>query len=187
MHTTDRTGGLAPQLLRAAIALFALVALPLPCQANNPGDALVVVAAKFIDGVEWGTGAFVDHDGLILTADHVVHRALAKPLSTMTEGKVPTPTTPVSITVYSSRLAKPLMVDLTVSGNVLGGAYSADQWMDAAFVRVNLTDVQRALALTQLHKHQNRLLILCAAARLPTIRRHCSRELCAASCQHWHR
>jgi hypothetical protein len=146
MHTHSLSRGFAaPLLLRTALALLALAAFPRLCQASNPGDALVVLAVKFSDGTDWGTGAFVDHDGLILTADHVVHRALANPLSTMTDGLVPNSTMPISITVYSTRLVTPLRVDLTVPGNVLGGAYSANQWMDAAFVRVTLTDVQRTM------------------------------------------
>jgi hypothetical protein len=146
MHVHGRARDFAPLLLRTALALLALAAFPHPCEASNPGDALVVLGVTFSDGgTDWGTGAFVDHDGLILTADHVVHRALANPLSTMTDGLVPISTTPISITVYSTRLVTPLKVDLTVPGNVLGGAYSANQWMDAAFVRVTLTDVQRAM------------------------------------------
>lgn len=134
------------KLIWAGLVAFTLASLSQPCRASNPGDAIVVVAAKFNDGsIDWGTGAFVDHDGLILTADHVVHRALANPLSTMTNGSVPTPTTPISITVYSTRFVTPLTVDLTVLGNVLGGTYSGNEWMDAAFIRTTLTDAQRGM------------------------------------------
>jgi hypothetical protein len=145
MCTSGSAPNIASLFLRTALALLALAAFPRPCQASNPGDAMVVLAVKFGDGTNWGTGAFVDHDGLILTADHVVHRALANPLSTMTDGMVPASIPPISITVYSTRLVTPLTVDLTVPGNVLGGAYSANQWMDAAFIRLTLTDVQRAM------------------------------------------
>jgi Trypsin-like peptidase domain len=138
--------GFATSLLRTVVALLAFSALSSPCRASNPGDAIVVLAVKFSDGsTDWGTGAFVDHDGLILTADHVVHRAIANPLSTMTDGSVPASSAPIGITVYSTHLVTPLTVNVAAAGNVLGGAYSANQWMDAAFVRATLTDVQRAM------------------------------------------
>lgn len=146
MHAHNHAHGFASLLLRTALAMLALAAFSSSCRASDPGDAIVIVASKFSDGsTEWGTGAFVDHDGLILTADHVVHRALANPLSTMTNGSVPASTTPISITVYSARLVTPLTVNLTVPDNVIGGAYSANDWMDAAFVRVTLSDVQRMI------------------------------------------
>lgn len=132
--------------LLVALAILGLASVPVPCLASGPGDSMVIIAVKFSDGItEWGTGAFVDHDGLILTADHVIHRALAKPLSTMTQGSAPASTNPVSITVYSKLFVNPLTVDLTNPGNVLGGAYSDTQWMDAAFVRVTLDDTKRQL------------------------------------------
>ena len=146
MHTLGRGSSLASLFIRVAVALLPLTAVAYPCHASSPGDALVVLGVKFSDGgTDWGTGAFVDHDGLILTADHVVHRALANPLSTMTDGMVPVSTTPISITVYSTLLVNPVMVDLATAGNVIGGAYSPNQWLDAAFIRVALTDVQRAM------------------------------------------
>ena len=146
MHTYNRNSGFATLFFRAVLSVLPLATLPCACHAGSAGDAIVVLAAKFSDGsTDWGTGSFVDHDGLILTADHVVHRALANPLSTITEGQVPGSTTPVSITVYSVRLGAQLTVDLASPGNVLGGTYGNNQWMDAAFVRVTLTDVQRAM------------------------------------------
>jgi hypothetical protein len=133
-------------LQRAALALLAFAALASSPRAGNSQNAIVTLAAKFSDGVtEWGTGAFVDRDGLILTADHVVHRALASPLSTITAGSVPAAMAPVSITVYGAHLGSPLTVNVTVPGNIVGGNYSGSQWMDAAFVRAQLTDLQRAL------------------------------------------
>lgn len=147
MHEPRRACNLVQMSLRVALSLIFLGMFPYPCQASNPGDAIVVLAVTFSDGsTEWGTGAFVDHDGLILTADHVVHRALANPLSTISDGTIPSSVNPTNISVYSLRLGSPpLTVNLTIPGNVLGGAYSSNQWMDAAFVRATLNDAQRII------------------------------------------
>src|ERR1700731_796574 len=59
-------------------------------------DAVVVIYAQFpgYNTYEIGTGTFVDHDGLVLTADHVVHHlSLSPPVSYMANS-VPTPVKP---------------------------------------------------------------------------------------------
>ena len=107
-------------------------------------DAIVIVYAQFPNGqYEIGTGAFVDHDGLVLTADHVVHHIEMSSPSTSTTGSVPASLTPTSVTIYSTLLGTPIKVDTTQQGALVGGQLGSQQWMDIALLRVPLTDAQR--------------------------------------------
>lgn len=110
-------------------------------------DAVVIIYAKFpgYAAYELGTGTFIGHDGLILTADHVVHHLTVSPPSSYTLGSVPTPVTPISISVYSAFLNTKFDVDLNQSGNIVGGQLNSSQWIDVAFIRVSLNDTQRLL------------------------------------------
>lgn len=118
-------------------------------------DAVVIIYAKFpgYNTTELGTGTFVDHDGLILTADHVIHHLTLSPPVTYMSNSVPHPQQPTQITVYSSFLNAHFDVDLSHSENVIGGQLGPQQWIDVAFIRVSLNDTQRAqiepLALSQ--------------------------------------
>jgi hypothetical protein len=107
-------------------------------------DAVVILYAQFPDNAYViGTGTFVDHDGLVLTADHVVHHIAISPPSTSTTGSVPSLVNPATITVFSAFLKASIAVDLTKQENVVGGQLSPSQWLDIAFIRVDLTDSQR--------------------------------------------
>lgn len=113
--------------------------------AIGPGDSVVVLYVTFPDSrYEVGTGVFVDHDGLILTADHVIHESSLATPSTMVSGTIPTQVTPSSITVYSALLHAKFSVPVTSPGAIVGGNLSTSQWVDAAFVRVPLTPMQQA-------------------------------------------
>ncbi len=131
-------------LLSASHLLLLVLPFTIAAQAATP-DAVVIIYVKFpgYAAYELGTGTFVDHDGLILTADHVIHHLTVSPPSSFTTGSVPSPTTPTSITVYSAFLNAKFEVDLTRNDTIVGGQLSATQWMDVAFLRVSLTDTQR--------------------------------------------
>lgn len=62
--------------LVAPAAIVLALALAPSLKASGSADAVVIIYATFPGNntYEIGTGAFVDHDGLVLTADHVVHR-----------------------------------------------------------------------------------------------------------------
>ena len=129
---------------------FLTLSLP-SCSAVDPKNAVVVIIVTFPDGSqELGTGAFVDHDGLVLTADHVVHGTSnllspdAHPETMLLNQPNPTQANPVKIEVYSPLLGGKITVDPAVSGALVGGSLSASSWVDAAFIRVPLTDTQRA-------------------------------------------
>lgn len=110
---------------------------------TGPGDGVVIIYAQFpgTGQYEIGTGLFVDHDGLVLTADHVIHHIqMASPV-THISGSLPTGTEPTSIFVYSTALQARFKVDLST---IVGGTLDSNDWMDVAFLRVKLTDVQRA-------------------------------------------
>jgi hypothetical protein len=130
---------------RSLVLLIAcLLGLFQTCSAIGPGDSIVVLIVTFPDGSsEIGTGAFVDHDGLILTADHVIHRT-AYPPPSIVDKTIPAQTAPSQILVYSSLLRTRLKVDLSRSDTVVGGVVSPNLWIDGALVRVSLTDAQRA-------------------------------------------
>ena len=59
--------------LSAIVFFFFFGSAAMPSFANGPADSIVVLYVTFPDGFyEIGTGVFVDHDGLILTADQRV-------------------------------------------------------------------------------------------------------------------
>ena len=131
-------------MFRAYFRLTLLMLLAVTVARADAGDAVVIVYAQFPgNAYEIGTGAFIDHDGLVLTADHVVHHIALSPPATSTSGSVPTPVVPTSITVYSAFLKAKLSVDLTQQGNLTSGALTATEWIDIALIRVNLTDTQK--------------------------------------------
>lgn len=140
------------------IVVLVLICAALPAMAD-PQDAIVIVLAKFPGSnvYEIGTGSFVDHSGLILTADHVVHHVGLTPPATTSSAMVPA-TAPTSITVYSAFLHTALNVDLTSPGTLVGGQISATQWLDAALIRVKLNPDQ-----------QNRIVPLDIAAGAPSM------------------
>jgi hypothetical protein len=112
---------------------------------GNAGSGIVIVLAQFpgFNEYELGTGAFVDHDGLVVTADHVVHNIVVNPAAAST-GTTVTATTPTKLTVYSPYLNKFFDVDPAKPANIVGGQISPTQWLDAALIRVPLTDIERA-------------------------------------------
>jgi hypothetical protein len=131
-------------IFRAILLTFALLACK-TCWAMGPEDSIVILYVEFGDGTyEIGTGAFVDHDGLILTADHVVHQSTVHPPSTFAQGSVPIQIQPTKITAYSALLGTAVPVNLQATGSVVGGNLSSSQWVDAALVRATLTPIQRA-------------------------------------------
>ena len=112
----------------------------------STSDSVVIIYAQFpgYAAYELGTGTFVDHDGLILTADHVVHHLSMSPPSSYTTNSMPSPTQPTSIRVYSAFLNAAFDVDLTRTDTVVSGQLGSQQWMDVAFLRVSLTETQRS-------------------------------------------
>jgi hypothetical protein len=113
--------------------------------AVNPASAFVMLHITFSDGGQsWGSGVFVDHDGLILTADHVLHRTQPEPLTTLVNGAPPVAATPTKVEAYSTELSDYVVVDLSSPENVLGGAIGPSLWIDAALVRASLNPIQRA-------------------------------------------
>jgi len=71
--------------------------------------AVVVITVEFSDApTDMGSGFFVDHDGLIATADHVI-RGLTTPASG-TSGPAQTKH-PKRITVYSAYLQKSFVIE----------------------------------------------------------------------------
>lgn len=111
----------------------------------DPANAVVIIVVEFPNNAsEIGTGAFIDHDGLILTADHVVHQSYLSPPATFTSGTLPTQSAPTKVTIYSAALRQSLPVDLNL---VVSGVLSSSpaQWMDVALLRVSLTPEQRAM------------------------------------------
>jgi hypothetical protein len=128
----------------ARLLLASLLTLDLWGQ-TDPASAVVIIVVEFPNNAtEIGTGAFIDHDGLILTADHVVHQSYLSPPATYTNGSLPTESAPTKITVYSAALRQSLPVDLNL---VVSGVLSSSpaQWMDVALLRVSLTPEQRAM------------------------------------------
>lgn len=108
-------------------------------------DAIVIIYAQFPghNSYEIGTGVFVDHDGLVLTADHILHHISLSPPATSTAGSVPSGVSPVSISIYSAFLSAKIDIDLRQAEAVAGGRIGAQQWMDIALIRVPLTESQR--------------------------------------------
>src|SRR5881397_789560 len=94
-------------------------------------DAIVIIYAQFPgnNSYEVGTGAFIDHDGLVLTADHVVHHFSLTPPATSTSGSVPPAVSPVSISVYSAFLSTKIDIDLRQTDALVGGRIGQQQWM----------------------------------------------------------
>lgn len=119
--------------------LLLLVCVPEKLVAQIP-NAVVIIYAEFGNEYEIGTGAFVDHDGLILTADHVVHHINLNPFSSYLASN-PTTTTPTKITVFVTEPKVRIDVDVNT---IIGGNISPTQWIDVAFMRVKLTDIQKA-------------------------------------------
>jgi hypothetical protein len=128
--------------MRFIVALAVLWGATVAPAQNSPASGLVVVLAQFpgFNNYELGTGAFIDHDGLIVTADHVVHHL--NPTSSFSSTTLPA-TEPTKLTIYSPYLGQFFQVDLASSNNLLGGQISSSKWIDAALVRVTLSDVQR--------------------------------------------
>jgi hypothetical protein len=126
----------------SALLLVCLFATVAHAQAM---DAIVIIYAQFPgnDVYELGTGFFVDHDGLIMTADHIIHHVQTSPPSAYISGSAPFQTQPTSIMVYSVALKARFQVDLTQSNNLIGGVLSATEWMDVALLRVTLNEAQR--------------------------------------------
>lgn len=134
----------AKTLLTLASAFFLLVLSGISVAKADVKDAVVIIYAEFPGGDHSiGTGAFVDHDGLILTADHVIHRLSMKSPATSMRGSVPTRIQPTKIVVYSSALKSQFAVNPTQIDIMTTGQLSADEWMDIALLRVPLTDVQK--------------------------------------------
>ena len=131
-------------MLRISCRLTMTLLLAAAIARADAKDAVVIVYAQFPNNAyEIGTGTFVDHDGLVLTADHVVHHISMSPPSSSTTGSVPNLATPTGITVFSAFLGARIAVDLTKPGTLVGGQLSPSQWMDIALIRVDLTDSQK--------------------------------------------
>jgi hypothetical protein len=134
--------------MRAYLLAAAVVCLTLPLtpslKASGSADAVVIIYATFPGNnvYEIGTGAFVDHDGLVLTADHVVHHvALSPPVTTL--NATASETQPTHLTIYSAFLKAKIDVDVSTAGSVIGGQLTPAQWIDISLIRVPLTDAQK--------------------------------------------
>ena len=112
-------------------------------QAAN-SNAIVIIYAEFPgnNAYEIGTGAFVDHDGLVLTADHVIHHISMSTPSAFVQG-TPTTTAPTKVVLYSAALGAAIPLNLSNPASIVGGQLVPNQWIDAALIRVPLTTDQR--------------------------------------------
>jgi hypothetical protein len=128
--------------MRLGVSLILLLACSMLGAQNDGGSAVVILLAQFsgFNNYALGTGAFIDHDGLIITADHVVHKITLTLAASSSNAKV-NATIPSKLTIFSPYLNQFFDVD---PATVVGGQVTPNQWMDAAFLRVKLNDVQRA-------------------------------------------
>lgn len=133
---------LTSRFLRAALVL--LVLAPVAAAQRVRSDAIVIIYAVFPGNnvYEIGTGSFVDHDGLVLTADHIIHHISMSSPSTFMAGTA-NAMNPTSILIYSAFLKAKIPIDLTKPGSIVGGQITPNRWMDAALIRVPLTDKQK--------------------------------------------
>jgi Trypsin-like peptidase domain len=130
------------RLLRAA--LLCLVLSPVTAAQPARSDAVVIIYAVFPgnNAYEIGTGSFIDHDGLVLTADHIIHHISMSTPSAFMAGTA-SATNPTSIVIYSASLKTKILIDLTKPDSIVGGQIAPNQWMDVALIRVPLTDSQK--------------------------------------------
>lgn len=123
------------------VLAFCFLLLPKILLASDENKAIVFIIAEFANGdTEFATGFFVDHDGLVVTADHVIHKYAAVP-SDPTSRPIPRATAR-KISVYSWYLKKHFEVDLSEDPKqiVTGQELGEGRWLDLAFIRVRLSD-----------------------------------------------
>jgi Trypsin-like peptidase domain len=113
--------------------------------AAEPDRGVVILVVEFEDGKkDVGTGFFVDHDGLVVTADHVVNRYSSTPAAPPFN---PGPSRRAKkITAYSAYLRKKFLLDLSTSPNAATtGQFAQGKWLDVAFLRFPIDEDSRRL------------------------------------------
>jgi hypothetical protein len=136
--------GLRLKIRFPGCAFLWITLLFVPRAQAGTADAIVIIYAVFPgnNAYEIGTGSFVDHDGLVLTADHIVHHILMSSPSSFMRGTA-NATNPTSILIYSAFLKAKIAIDLTKPESVVGGQITSSQWLDVALIRVPLSDSQK--------------------------------------------
>ncbi len=111
--------------------------LPASSQTDQARKGIVFVVSEFPnDNAEFGTGFFIDHDGLIATAAHVVQR----PIPPESTSGCPPQVKPASqIKVYSPALNRFLEAKVVRTGQDRG----EEGCLDVAFVRATLGSADR--------------------------------------------
>jgi hypothetical protein len=108
--------------------------------AQNPRDAIVILKVTFEGSgkPEVGTGFFVDHDGLIITAEHVVNKYLTTPTKVPFdpgEGKKAK-----KIEIFNRLLPNgKAVINVPVDHpNIVTGRLENGKWLDLAVFRLDL-------------------------------------------------
>ena len=121
------------------LILLHSLAVPVLPQTPEPAKAIVFIIAEFESGTpDFGTGFFVDHDGLIVTADHVLHKYPV--LSEDSTASPPPGALAKKIRIYSTVLTKYFEIDLAKNREsiVTGDQLGAGKWLDLALIRISL-------------------------------------------------
>lgn len=127
----------------AQIVLLILLGACRSAAAAPSGDSVLILVVEFEDGSkEMGTAFVVDHDGLIITADHVLNKYTTTPQSPPFD---PGPGKRAKkVTAYSYFLHKKFEVQFDhASSQLVVGSLPNSHWLDIAFFRLRLDEDSR--------------------------------------------